>query len=281
MKKVIFTILSVAFMFSAANAQYCGPSGTSVCSPSGTLAEPGLVPKPDSLPAVVVGQYTQSIIQFKNFDQVTVSGNTAAIQSLTIDTISNLPPGLCWATNKSDNTYGNQEEGCIRVTGTPTGPVGQYKLNIIVTVDIGLPFNIQTSAEDAGLKYFVRCINNGAVIPCVDTLAGSYVAYTGAEVACAVQPPLGIKENTNPIQALSILPNPMNNSAVVSFMSDRTTTMTERITNMIGAELTNRTIEVKSGENNIVIERNNMPTGVYFYTMTNGKATKTIRFVVE
>lgn len=280
MKKLIFTLLAGAFMYSAANAQYCGasnPSGPSQCNSSGQLTEPGLEPLPADLPAIVNGAATDQTIQFKNFDSVTVGSTSAAIQSLTIDTISNLPSGLCWSTNKTDNTYGNQEDGCIRVVGTANGPIGQYKLNIIVTVDIGLPFNITTSAEDAGLKYFVRLINAGGNVPCIDTLAGSFLAYTGNEPNC----PVGIKDGANTLKALSIVPNPMNNSAVVSFVADKSTMMSERITNMIGAEVSRKNVEVKAGENSLIINRDNLPSGVYFYTITNGKATKTMRFVID
>lgn len=280
MKKLIFTLLAGVFMYSAANAQYCGasnPSGPTQCTSNGSLVEPGLEPLPEDLQAIVNGVATDLTIQFKNFDNVEVAGQNATIQSLTIDTISNLPSGLCWSTNKTDNTYGNQEDGCIRVVGTANGPIGQYKLNIIVTVDIGLPFNVTTSAEDAGLDYYVRLINAGGNVPCIDTLAGSFLAYTGTEPAC----PVGIKDAATTLKAISIVPNPMNNSAVVSFVADKSSVMSERVTNMIGAEVSRKNVEVKAGENSLIINRDNLPSGVYFYTLTNGKATKTIRFVID
>ncbi|MBS1614461.1 MAG: hypothetical protein JST49_16690, partial [Bacteroidetes bacterium] len=115
MKKVIFTLIAGAFIVSA-NAQYCGGSGASACTPSGTMTEPGL--SPIELPSVVNGTDANTTIQFKNFDKFNYSGTEITINSLRIDSIGNLPAGSCWKTNKTDNTFANQEDGCINVSGT-------------------------------------------------------------------------------------------------------------------------------------------------------------------
>ncbi|MBL7776684.1 MAG: T9SS type A sorting domain-containing protein [Chitinophagales bacterium] len=277
MKKVIFTLLSCGTFYFGAVAQYCGNSGPSVCTPSGTLTEPGLSPASNDLPAVINTVATNTVIQFKNFDKFVFGGQEVTVQSLKLDSIGNLPQGtnVCWATNKSNNTWANQEDGCIKVTGTPNDTIGQYKLKIIVTANIGVP--IQTDADAAGLKYYVRLINQGGNTPCVDTTQGAFLAYTGTEPNC----PVGINDPISTISSMSVVPNPMNSSAVVSFVSEKTAIVNERITNLLGSTVSTKKVEVKAGDNSLVINRGELPAGVYFYTISEGKNSVTRRIVIS
>ena len=123
--------------FFIAKAQYCGNSGSFQCVAS-NFSLPGLFPLPDSLPPFVNGQPSSSVIYFKNFNDVYYGGNFYTVNWLRIDTVDNLPPGLCWASNKADNTFANQENGCLKVSGVPCGATGQYKIRIVVTVNVGI-----------------------------------------------------------------------------------------------------------------------------------------------
>ena len=276
MKKVIFTLFSATMLFAGANAQYCGGSGPNVCTPTGTLTEPGLSPASDSLPSVVNCSSPNTTIQFKNFNKFTFGGAEVTVASLTIDTLSNLPTGLCWATNKTDNTWANQEDGCIKINGTVDSDPGQYKLYIVVTADIGVP--IQTNADAAGLKYFVRVINQGDSEVAVDTNhTQPFVKHPGYSATKAVC--TGIQEITS-INSMSIVPNPFNNKALVTFQAEKTGVMTERITNMLGSEVYKGTMNVKVGNNTSTIDRNNLPAGVYFYSIVEGKNVSTKRIVI-
>jgi len=276
MKKVIFTLLSVSMLYVGANAQYCGNSGSSVCSSSGLLTEPGLSPKSDSLAPVVNGTQPNTVIQFKNFNQATAGGTTITVQTLRIDSINNLPAGLCWATDKANNTYGNQEEGCIKISGTVCDNPGQYKLKIIVTVNQVL----QLDADIANLKYFVRVINSGDAEVPVDTLQTVPFAKPNGYSASSVCG-TGIMESNLFENTLNVVPNPFNNKAVVSFNSPKAGVMTERITNMIGSEVYSNKLEVKVGENSSTINANSLPAGVYFYSINDGKSVAMKRIVIS
>jgi len=283
MKKVIFTLFSFCLLYVNTNAQYCGNtgagSGPSQCTPSGTLTKPGLAPLSDSLPPLVNGTISSTVIQFKNFDTITFGGQNLTVQSLRIDSIGNSPTGVCWVTNKANNTWANQEDGCIKINGTACATPGQYRLKIIVTANIGVP--IQTDAGAAGLYYYVRCKNAGDSDTPVDTSGQAantnlFVAY-GPAASCGS----GFNDPTSNINSLSIVPNPFNNKAVVSFYSDKTGVMTERMTNMIGSEVLRKSIEVRMGENSSMIEKNNLPAGVYFYSISDGKTVATKRVVIS
>jgi hypothetical protein len=289
MKKVIFTLFSFCLLYVNSNAQYCGHtgagSGSSQCTPSGALTKPGLAPVSDSLPPLVNGTISSTVIQFKNFDTITFGGQTLKVQSIRVDSIGNLPLSTCWATNKASNTWANQEDGCIKVNGNVCSTPGQYRLKIIVTASVGqtpqTAIPIQTDAGAAGLYYYARVKNAGDADQAVDTTGQSansniFVAY-GPSASCSV----GINDVASNINSLSVVPNPFNNKAVVSFYSDKAGVMTERLTNMLGSEVLRKSIEVRMGENSSMIEKNNLPTGVYFYSLSDGKSVATKRVVIS
>lgn len=281
MKKVIFTLIAGAFMVASANAQYCGNSGGSVCNPSGTLTEPGLAPNSTELPAVVNGVDANTTIQFKNFSNFNYNGVDITIDSLRIDAINNLPAGSCWATNKTNNQFNKEEDGCIKVTGVVCANPGQYKLTILVTAftSIGV-IGPNLDASTVNLKYFVRVKNNGDADVAVDTNQTAAFAKPAGYSASAVGCGVGINE-VESINAMNVVPNPFNNKAVVSFVSDKTAVMTERLSNMLGAVVYKNTVNVKVGENSSVLDANNLPAGVYFYSISDGKSTTTRRVVIS
>ncbi|MES2621310.1 MAG: T9SS type A sorting domain-containing protein [Bacteroidota bacterium] len=191
---LLFALLSL--FAGAATAQYCGNSGPAQCTASGVVTEPGLSPTSDSLPPLVNSVNSTTVIEFQNFDTVYFGGNAYKIQSLRIDSIDNLPAGLCWASDRVDNTYGNSESGCIKVNGVPCDSTGQYKIRIIASATVPPGFTIQVDASSVGLHYYVRLINNGdtASHP-IDSVFVPFVPY-GDE--CTNVPPtvdLGADQN--------------------------------------------------------------------------------------
>jgi hypothetical protein len=176
-------ILAIHFL----SAQYCGNSGPGICTPQ-TQTQPGLFPLSPEQPPFINGQVANTVIEFENFDTVYFDGSSFVLQTLTIDTISNLPNGLCWATNQASNTYNNQQVGCILLSGTTCAQPGQYKLNIVVTVNVG--FTVTVNADVADLFYFLRVDNAGETATPVDTTQTSsnpFIAY-GPSAICPVTP---------------------------------------------------------------------------------------------
>jgi len=276
MKKLIFTLSLFCLIAAQSNAQQC-TTGTSNCTVV-ILPKPGLSPVSDSLPPVIDEVPNSTTINFQNFDTISFGGHTLTIDSLHIDTISNLPSGLCWATSSPDNTFANQQNGCIQVTGTTNAIPGQYKLHIYVHAYV--PFGIGTTADAAGLKYYVRvnCSDSAAVVP-VDTtqIDSDAILPYASQAHCNT----AVKSIDGNIQAMSVYPNPFNSQAVVTFTSMKAATMTERITTVIGSEVYSNEMNVVAGINTHVINRNNLSAGVYFYTISDGTTTFTKRLIVE
>lgn len=176
--KTLITLVAACFTLHAALGQACGNSGSVVCAPSGAITQPGL-PTSEDIPCIYRSQSTSIVLQFKNYNTFAFSGQTVTVQSFRFDSIEGLPSGLCWATNKANNTFLNQEDGCIRISGVTADQLGQYKLRVIVTMDIGVP--IQTNTEAMGIKLFLRLIDQSfSFCPPVDTMqTADYAPFGG------------------------------------------------------------------------------------------------------
>lgn len=199
MKKLFLSIVAGVIMAAGAQAQHCAAASNSVTPRS--YAQPGLYPTPDSLPCTVLGVAVSDTFYFQNFSTYNYPGfGTVTINSVKIDSITNLPPGLCWTSSAANNTFAGGASGAIVVSGTPTGPVGQYKLHIVVDISTSIiPLN-NRNAEDFGLRYWVRTRCASAACTALDTTAPypAYEAYT----AC-VGPPTAAISPAGPVTICS------------------------------------------------------------------------------
>ena len=178
--KKLSIILFFVCIYRCVSAQYCGSPDTLGCNSLSIPDSVGLYPSPDSFPPLLNNFLTAATIQFRNFDTLLFGSQVLPVYSLTWDTIENLPPGLCWSTDKVNNTYGRGEGGCIHIRGLACGPTGQYKLSTLVTVDIGIP--VETDGDPGGLGYKLRLENPGdAIVPLDATQTDSmpFIAYGG------------------------------------------------------------------------------------------------------
>ena len=191
-------ILLFVLLFSGASAQYCGSTDTINCVTTNVPDSNGLYPRVDSFPPLFNNFLTSATIYFRNFDSILFGTEVLPVYSLTWDTIENLPPGLCWSTNKSNNTYGRGEAGCIHIRGLACGPTGQYKLSTLVTVDIGIL--VESDGDPGGLGYLIRLQNYGDSIIAVDTLQTDSMPFIPYGQICQNLTPLII--NLGPDQTV-------------------------------------------------------------------------------
>ena len=273
--KKIFTTLAIACGFSfaalAQNPFYFNSQFFSACNgPTNSIAPhisstPGLSPSDSLLPCAVTGSSVADTIYFTNF--TTSSGLT--INSLKIDSLY-LPAGLCWSTNKSNNTFAGGESGVIAVTGVCTAPAGQYKLRIIVTVDAGLV--LSGDAEQlAHLRYNVRVTAPGAPCPPINK-TDTNSAYIAT---------VGVNEVESNISGLSVSPNPFAGTAHMTFTSEVAGAYTMKMTNLVGAVVSSKEVEITTGANNFEINRAGLSAGIYMVSLSNGQGSVTRKVVVE
>jgi hypothetical protein len=180
MKRILLAVFALLMM--EAKAQYCGNSGYAQCTID-TNHSGSFYPLSDSLSPFVNGSVSNSFIQYISSGTIMFAGSLVSIQSIRIDSIENLPDGLCWATSDSTNTF--RDTGCIKFNGTTCSLPGQYKLRVYVTADVGTPISV--NADAAGVDFFIRVKNMGDADTPVDTSqtsANPFIPYSSGILSC-------------------------------------------------------------------------------------------------
>lgn len=112
-------------------AQYCGTSGPNVCSNSNTLTVPGLM-NYQSFPCVRDSVPFDEVIYFLVPEKYGYFDTP--VLSMRIDSITNLPCGLCWQCDAPNRTYMPGSRGCIRISGIPSESKGVYQTKVYATI---------------------------------------------------------------------------------------------------------------------------------------------------
>jgi hypothetical protein len=135
MNNKIFSIVSslIIIGFSALNACIA----IAQCTPNAAFTAPGFYPDP--LPSPTAGLPYSQVIDFKLPSTFDTLGFTATIDSLTFDSITNLPTGLSYQCNQTDCKYLGGQNGCMLLQGTPSiTSGGPYTITIYGTGYISL-----------------------------------------------------------------------------------------------------------------------------------------------
>ncbi len=269
--KKLFTLLSLTLFFGASYAQYCGSSQVHYANPTNHYGFPNL----DSIPCIIQGANTTLDLPFQTYQSFTAQGNTVTIHGLRIDTMSNLPCGLCWSTDTSTNEFQPGAFGTFRIQGTTNDAVGEYKVHLILSVNTQNQgtYDIQGIDADAGGVYlYLRVKANGGNCAPVDTNSLGLTASTSC--------PTGINDVKATVSALTVQPNPMTSEANVTFASEVAGTSKLTITNIVGSVVYQSAIATKVGENTTTINKGNLPAGIYILSVGNNKATASRKFVI-
>lgn len=259
------------------NAQACGTNGSGVCTPTGGPQNGGFEPA-SSTPCAEQGTAYNHAIQFTMFDAFNFQGQQT-VDSVEFVSIENLPCGMCWAVNKTNKRYAAYEDGCLNISGTTTDAVGQYKMNLTLKAWI----NGQTQAltipsslvDQTGIKLLIRVKSAGGTCANADTSANAN-NLTATAGGC----PNAIRELSSGVSSISIIPNPMTNNAVLSFIAQDNADYTVRVTDITGKMVSVKQVQGRVGENKVTVERGSLPAGVYFVSLTDGKNAVTQRFSI-
>lgn len=258
MKHVIFTLLlsAVSFMVSAQ------------CDPDLNFPTPGFKAPEDS--CAQQGVYEEFVWQFKNFDIAPIAN--ASVDSMRIDSINFLPCGFTWATNKDDNKFLKNENGCILIYGSTTQPAGEYTTSIIVSAWIdGGSTPLRQPSSVLGLYIKLR-VSDGTV---------DCAAATTPRTSDCEEPVLtGVRELGTAISGFNNFPNPFNTYTNINFTAKQASVYSFKVFNTLGTLVHERTVDVASGANSIRFDRAGLDAGVYLYSLQNDKGSITETMVI-
>jgi hypothetical protein len=193
-----FTLALIISLCSLAVAQPCGNSGSSICS---TTLQPILSPEGfhpsdgNQIPCLTRGTAYAQVIQLVFPTSVQPQGlsGTYGVNSWKIDSINNLPCGVCWASNVSNSVFFPQGDvACIKFSGTTNDVPGLYKLRI--KFKIGLSNGLTVSNQDGdyfGWTVYLRVAEPGSFCPLVDTSSVSRISSSTGSINVPVVSPAG------------------------------------------------------------------------------------------
>ncbi|MCE2496960.1 MAG: T9SS type A sorting domain-containing protein [Flavobacteriales bacterium] len=129
-------LLSLLIVFSA-----YGTMGQ--CTPDASITAPGIFPPAGStvngdatvnLPDAEIGTMYDQVIQvgIPSDTSIVFAGTTvsATVDSFRLELINNLPAGLSFNCDNATCSWPGGTNGCVRIFGTPTGPVQEHNLEV-------------------------------------------------------------------------------------------------------------------------------------------------------
>lgn len=277
MKKALLILLTISFSaaFSGVSAQGCGNILNYIPGPNTAVG----FQNSDSIPCAVQGVAYNDTIPFKMYNTFDYLGHHG-IDSITLDTIFNLPCGLCWSLNKASKTYVANETGSINIVGTTTDMVGQYNLRLGITAYLtsGDPLHPATvgpnTVDAAGIKIWLRVKAANGSCTAVDTSSQATDQATASGCTTA------INEVAANVASINIMPNPMNSNATLTFTVERSANYTVKITDITGQVISTKQIQANAGVNTSTIERGKLSSGIYFLSLTDGVSLVTRKFII-
>ncbi len=279
MKKLLFTLTLVSALFNSSSlfAQAC-PNSPSNCQPAGGPSGGGFE-DPNTTTCATQGVAYNEPLEFTMFSVFEFLG-TQNVDSIEFLTFDNLPCGLCWAVDQADKRYAKGEDGCLSISGTTNDAAGQYKLAVSLKAWINGNAQPQTIpaqlVDQTGLKILIRVKTSSGTCVTVDTSANAN-NLTANPANCNT----GVNEATADFTSLQLQPNPLTTQGILSFLATREAVYSVRIADVTGKVVSQKIIEVKVGTNSTSVERNNLPAGVYFLLLTDGKTSSTLRFSIS
>lgn len=256
----------------------------SQCTPPPPTGTPDLTPNWACLPCVVQGESYSEDIFIENFSSV--AGIT--VTKLEFDTIQNVPSGISYQINPANGEFASGQTGCLHVTGTSNDTVGDYQLQIFVRVTIDLGGSTISIPSQAGnyLELGVL-LDQIKQLPGIDTNAIPNFDYYMRVVANAgdCNIPDSCSVGINPLNKifteLSIQPNPFKNQTQISFNSNDAGVYQAKLFDAVGKEVYAAELNVTVGKNVFTLKRDDLPNGVYFYNLSDGKSNLSKRVLIR
>jgi len=277
MKKLLLATFALVFSvsFMSLQAQSCNPDPMLADSTAGVYPLPDSIGSPtSSLNSGCVGiAYEQLFTAVVPDSLSTVFNGTmidAALLSVTVDDITNLPTGITYACDPPDCVFLQNTIGCVVFSGTPTTagdflPIVETTASINYLADLDIPVNFPAQAGDA-IEIFP------GEYKIVIHAAGSSEAACLVSVNDALANVLGVQQNA---------PNPFNAITNITIDSKESGAFDFKVYSLIGELVYSEVLTLSAGENIVQYDGSNLGSGMYFYAIGQGNAVVTKRMIIS
>lgn len=188
-----------------------------------------------------------------------VGGFPFTPDSLLITDVTGLPEGMTYSCNPADCTYYPDEPGCASVYGTPTGPAGDYSLQI------------------SGIAY--AAFNVPVTFPDPNIAPGEYIIHV-REAGDENCEPVAV-ESPTAINSVAVAPNPFSDFTRISIQATTAGTYNFAVTDLLGRTVNRQVLDVRTGENSFTFDGSDLAKGIYIYAISQGNQVTSGKLVVE
>lgn len=219
--------------------------------PGSGIQQAACIGEPFALPFTIL---VPNVFQFGG-----VSLPLFSAQLPTTGAVRGLPDGLSYKCEPPNCVMLANTPGCIQISGTPTtkNDTGAY--------DLTINFSISTAIGPLAAEF------PGSLFP------GEYTLRLNAPGQC---------ENTTAVKFpaaqihLTTAPNPFNRQTLISFWNEKSKTGILDLYSFAGIKLRSIKQSLQQGYNQILLERQELPAGWYYYSLTVGQARWTNRLII-
>ena len=213
---------------------------------------------PDTVQNFVPGNVGAAYSQILNFklplDAGVIDPSFAGvnIDSAVLQSVAGLPAGLTYVCNTTTNSWLGGDQGCATIQGTPTV---QGSFDITINLD---------GWVTVFFAPFSQAISFGGYV--ID------VGPAGIETIQVTKETFVLQQN---------FPNPTNGNTTIQFIAGNQELIDFSITNLLGDVVLKKAINAKRGVNTLDINNDNLSSGVYLYSISNGKNMLTKRMIIS
>jgi len=254
MKKILLT-LTLAFAFIGANAQ---------CTPDSQYILAGIYPdSATGVPNALVGQAYNEVITVIVAPDTLVPNPilggmiTVDIVDMTLDSVNGLPANFTYDCLAPNCAFAGGSTSCAVLSSTinPTvADIGSYPIDMYITAQV-----------DAGLLgiFFEPLVIDYYYIDIIDNTTSTMNQFDNFT-----------------FELKSVYPNPVNNQSKIQFITGELKDVVFSVFNYLGEKMDEQIITTNLGVNDIFINANNYPNGMYLYSINNGEKIISKRMLV-
>ena len=255
MKKTLLT-LALAFAFIGAQAQ---------CTPDPQFTLPGIYPDSSvGMPNASIGQAYNEVITIivstdTLVDNPIIPGTTITVDivDITLDSVNGLPANFTYDCLAPNCAFLGGSTSCAVLSSTinPTvADIGSYPIAMYITAQV-----------DAGLLgiFFEPLVIDYYYIDIIDNTTSTINQFDNFT-----------------FELKDIFPNPVNDQSKIQFITGEPKDIVFFVFNYLGEKMDEQIIAANRGVNDIFINANNYPNGMYLYSINNGEKIISKRMVI-
>lgn len=194
---------------------------------------------PDTTAGIQVAAETQAytqIIQIRIPADTNFNGAIIPIDSAGIENVTGMPSSISWLSNSPNNYWPGDTFGCVIIQGTPQiGEAGNYNVEIIINV------HALGSTMPYTLNYSFEILD---------------ASFAGIDLL-----------KSQDFQVFQNQPNPFSYSTQINFFTPQNDITELNVFDILGNKVISRRKESKMGKNSFLIEKGNLPAGIYIYEL--------------